>query len=145
MLLNCTSFHTPSTTSTARWSKFIRLSVLPDWILWPHIFSFLGCTCGIWSSQARSWIRAAAASLRHSHSHAGSIWAALCPAASANYAAAYSNTGSLTHWARPGIEPTTSWILVGFLMRWTTMGTPSRGLVLIICLSLTPCSMISTR
>ena len=25
------------------------------------------------------------------------------------------NTGSLTHWARPRIEPTSSWILVGFI------------------------------
>ena len=26
----------------------------------------------------------------------------------------HSNTGSLTHWVRPGIKPTFSWILVGF-------------------------------
>ena len=26
-----------------------------------------------------------------------------------------SNTRSLTHWAKPGIEPTSSWILMGFL------------------------------
>ena len=25
------------------------------------------------------------------------------------------NTRSLTHWARPGMEPTTSWLLVGFV------------------------------
>ena len=34
---------------------------------------------------------------------------------SANYTAAHSNTRSLTHWARPGIEPVTSWFLVGFV------------------------------
>ena len=28
---------------------------------------------------------------------------------------AHGNAGSLTHWARPGIEPTTSWFLVGFV------------------------------
>ena len=44
------------------------------------------------SSQARGRIGAVAAGLCHSHS----------------------NTGSLTHWARPGIEPSSSWILVGF-------------------------------
>ena len=38
-------------------------------------------------SQARGRIRAATASLHHS------------------------NTGSLTHWERPGIEPVSSWIL----------------------------------
>ena len=40
------------------------------------------------------------------------------------YAAAYGNVGSLTHWARPGIKHTSSWILVGFLTPWATMGTP---------------------
>ena len=33
----------------------------------------------------------------------------------------HSNAESLTHWARPGIEPTTSWFLVGFVStapRW---------------------------
>ena len=35
-------------------------------------------------------------------------------AASATYAIAHSNTGSRTHWARLGIEPESSWILVRF-------------------------------
>ena len=30
----------------------------------------------------------------------------------------------LTHWARPGIKPTSSWILVRFLTHWATVGTP---------------------
>ena len=38
------------------------------------------------------------------------IWAM-----SATYTTAHSNTGSLTHWARPGIEPTTSWLLARFV------------------------------
>ena len=46
-------------------------------------------------SQARGRIKAIAASHSHSHSH--------------------SNAGSLTHWARPGIKPATSWFLVGFI------------------------------
>ena len=54
------------------------------------------------SSQARGWIRAMAISLHHSHS----------------------NTRSLTHWVRPGLEPASSWILVGFLTPWATRGTP---------------------
>ena len=54
-------------------------------------------------SQARGRIRAVAASLRHSHSSAG----------------------SLAHWARPGIELQSSWILVGFADPWATTGTPS--------------------
>ena len=36
-------------------------------------------------------------------------------AASVTYTTAHSNTQSLTHWARPGIEPATSWFLVGFV------------------------------
>ena len=35
------------------------------------------------------------------------------------------NAQSLTYWGRPGMEPTSSWILVGFLMRWATTRTPS--------------------
>ena len=31
---------------------------------------------------------------------------------------------SLTHWVRTGIEPTSSWILVGFLNRWAMTRTP---------------------
>ena len=56
-------------------------------------------------SQARGRIEAIATGLRHSHSSAGSE---LCLRATA-----HSNTGSPIHWARPGIEPTTSGFLVG--------------------------------
>ena len=76
------------------------------------------------SSQARVLIRATAAGLRHSH------------------------TRSLTHWARPGIEPQTSWFLVRFvsaaprqelpyvrfLTHWATMGTE------FFCISMSSCS-----
>ena len=40
---------------------------------------------------------------------------------SATYTTAHGNTGSLTDWVRPGIEPATSWFLVGFVStvpRW---------------------------
>ena len=36
-------------------------------------------------------------------------------AMSATYTAAHSNARSLTHWAKPGTESTSSWILVGFV------------------------------
>ena len=45
-------------------------------------------------------------------------------ATSATYTTAHGNAGSLTHWARPGIEPATSWFLVGFVNHWATMETP---------------------
>ena len=36
-------------------------------------------------------------------------------AASATYTTAHGNAGSLTHLTRPRIEPTSSWILIGFV------------------------------
>ena len=36
----------------------------------------------------------------------------------------HGNTKSLTHWARPGIEPPSLWILVRFITHWATTGTP---------------------
>ena len=46
-------------------------------------------------------------------------------AMSLTYITAHGSTGSLTHSARPGIEPTFSWILVGVCYHWATTGTPS--------------------
>ena len=43
--------------------------------------------------------------------------------ASVTHTAAHGNAGSLAHWAGPGIEPASSWILVRFLTHWATMGT----------------------
>ena len=43
------------------------------------------------------------------------IWAA-----STTSTTAHSNSRSLTHWERPGIEPSSSWILVGFSTLWAT-------------------------
>ena len=57
------------------------------------------------SSQARDLIRATVAGLHHSHQQHQ----------------VHGNAGSLTHWSRPGIEPTTSWSLVRFIStapRW---------------------------
>ena len=59
-------------------------------------------------SQARGQIGTVAAGLRQSRSN--QIWAV-----SATYTTAHHNTGSLIHWVRPGIEPATSWFLVGFV------------------------------
>ena len=55
---------------------------------------------------------------------------------SATYTTAHGNARSLTHWMRPGIEPCVltdtskvpSWILVGVLTCWATMGTPTNTL-----------------
>ena len=55
-------------------------------------FRAAGAACGSSQAGGRGWMKATAASLHHSHSKAR----------------------SLTHWARVGIEPASSWILVGF-------------------------------
>ena len=73
--------------------------------------------CG--GSQARSQIGAVATSLCHSYSIGCGI-----RATSENYTTAHGKARSLTHWERLGIEPASSWILVGFLNHWTTTGTP---------------------
>ena len=52
------------------------------------------------------------------------IWAE-----SATYTTAHGNAGPLTHWARSGLEPATSWLLVRFVNYCTRMGT------LILCIS----------
>ena len=39
------------------------------------------------------------------------------------------NAGSLTHQARPGIEPVSSWVLVQFVFCWATTGTPTSASV----------------
>ena len=70
------------------------------------------------SSQDRSQIGAAAASHSHSPSNTGSeLRLQSTPEA-------HGSARSLTCWARPGIEPSSLWILVGFVSRWATMGTP---------------------
>ena len=45
-------------------------------------------------------------------------------AVSTTYTTAHGNARSLTHWTRSGIEPETSWLLVGFVNHCATTGTP---------------------
>ena len=47
-----------------------------------------------------------------------------CQIQDAPYTTAHSCTGSLTYWARPRIEPSSSWILVRFINHGTMKGTP---------------------
>ena len=43
---------------------------------------------------------------------------------SAIYTTAHGNARSLTHWARPGMEPASPWMLVRCLNCWARTGTP---------------------
>ena len=45
------------------------------------------------------------------------------------YATAHGDTGSLTQWVTPGIEPTSSWILTRFLICCAIRGIPSPHLL----------------
>ena len=56
------------------------------------------------SSKARGWIRAMPQPQQRG-----------IQAGSSNYITAQGNTGFLIHWARPGIKPASSWILIGFI------------------------------
>ena len=67
-------------------------------------------------SQARDPIGATAAGLQPQQRQS--------PAVSVTSTTAHSNSGSLTHWSRPGIEPAASWFLVGFVStapRWVLL------------------------
>ena len=77
---------------------------------WPHLWQG--------SSQARGPVGAAAASLHHSHRNARSE-PPLGPTLQL-----VGNARCLSPWARPGMEPLPSWILIGFLTRWATTGAP---------------------
>ena len=71
-------------------------------LFFPLSLSSYGCTCGLWSSQARGHIRASASGLCLSHGNTGS------KPPSMTYTAAWGNTGSLTHWLRLEIKPVSS-------------------------------------
>ena len=51
---------------------------------------------------------------------------------SATYTTAQGNSGSLTHWARTGIKPTSSWILVGFVSYVSQQELPLQIFLIII-------------
>ena len=83
------------------------LAYLIDWF-YLFIFCLFGATpVACKSSQARGWIRAA----------------------SATYTTAHSDARSSIQWARPGIEPASSWILVGFMTHWATRGPPAAAVL----------------
>ena len=68
------------------------------------------------------------------------IWAA-----SATYTTAHSNARSLTHWARLGIKPESSWMLVGFANSWATSGTLEQSIIKSISFNLTNESFLAFK
>ena len=100
---------------------------------WPFLFFFnfflfRATPSAYGGSQARSLIGATAAGLCQSHSNTGSercLWL---------NTTAHGNAGSLTHWAEPGIEPTTSWLLVKFVSAAPWWELPELSIVSCRCL-----------
>ena len=81
-------------------------------------WSFYGLTCGIWNFPGQGSIQSCSCwPTPQPQQH--QFWATF-----ATYTAVCSNARSLTHWGRPGMEPTSSWIVIGFLIPWTTKGIP---------------------
>ena len=72
-------------------------------------FSFWGCTPGKWKflGKESNWSLSCQSKPQWEQCQIQAI--------SVTYTTAHGNTRSLTHWARPGIEPTSSWILVRFI------------------------------
>ena len=63
--------------------------------------------CNLFTFCPLSFLRALAHGASQTRGLIGAVVAGLCHS--------HSNDGSLTHWARPGIKPTTSWFLVRFI------------------------------
>ena len=89
---------------------FCSLYSVNKWPLLLLLLSFRATPAAYGSSQARGTIGASAAGLPHSHSNARTE---LRPWPTPQLTA---NVGSLTHWVRPGVEPTSSWILLGLVI-----------------------------
>ena len=102
-------------------TQFMMEAQITWWQCGPlsSIHFFLGSIPAAYgSSQARGWIiiRDAAVDLWHNHSrYEPHLWVTSQITATLDH---------LTHWERPGIETSSSWIIVRFLTHWATMGTP---------------------
>ena len=101
-------------------SEIDRVNVHMQFIyLFIYLFILRAAPAAYGSSWARDWIRAGVASLHHSHSNAGSkLHLQPMPRL-------VTNTGSFTHWVRPGIKAASSGILVEILTHWATTGAPN--------------------
>ena len=78
-------------------------------------------------SQARGRTRATAVGLLHSHSY---MWSETRLQLNTT---AHGNTESWTHWARPGIEPATSWFLNRFISTAPRQELLSLFLICFVC------------
>ena len=110
-------FQTLSLPSSNMWRRQNDVP-LPVWFFFFFFLLFLlsrGATAAYGSSQARG------SNQSYSCRPTPQQQQPRIQATSATYTTAHGNARSLTHWVRPGIEPTTSWFSVGFVSampRW---------------------------
>ena len=90
-------------------TPYLFCGVLLLMLFYFYLFAFQARPNGIWKFQARGQTGATAASLHHSHGNMG--WE-LCLQSTPQLMAM---VDLQTHWVRPGIKPTSSWILVRFI------------------------------
>ena len=108
-------------------------------LLQDFLFLFRAAPVAHGHSQTRGGIRVVTTGLHHSHSNAGSepcLW---------HNPQLTGNTGSLTFWARPGIDWT--WILTdtsGVCYHWVTTGTPQDIEHSSLCYTVGPCCLFCT-
>ena len=101
------------------WVFFLLLFLF---VLFCFILLFRATPVACVSSQPGVPIRATAASLHHSQKNTRSE-PCLQPTPQLT-----ATPDPLTHWVRPGIKPTSSWILVRVLTCWATIGIPRKVL-----------------
>ena len=75
-------------------------------------FFFQGYPCGIWKEVPRVGVEMELQLPAYTKPTRPAHW---IQATSVTYTRAHGNAGYLIFWSRPGIEPTSSWILIGFL------------------------------
>ena len=85
----------------------VLLTLSPKYVFFAFLLFGAGSVAFV-GSQVRGQIGATAAGLHHSHS-------SVAPSCICSLHHSSCNTVSLTHRVRPGIEPVSSWILVGFI------------------------------
>ena len=91
---------------------YVNLRMVYKWefiLFYSFLFSFYGCIGSMWKFQGEGLNR------RCSCRPTPLPQQNRIQDASASYTTAHSNAGSLTRWARLGMEPASSWILIRFI------------------------------
>ena len=127
------SLQWPEISGFVSWNWWYKnLEILTKVYLFIFIFLFFGlfvffcccCYCCYFLGRSRGIWRFPGQGLNRSCSHQPTPEPQQLGIRAAS-ATVHGNAGSLTHWARAGTEPATSWFLVGFVNHCAMTGTPS--------------------